>query len=52
MLGTISLLYWFLLIGALPTWPHSRSWDTIHWGLGLIILDHTLTSAVGPHLEE
>ena len=40
MLGTILLIVVILLlIGVLPTWPHSRSWG--YWpsgGLGLILL--------------
>jgi len=39
-LGTILLIVLILiLIGALPTWPHSRSWG--YWpsgGLGLVVL--------------
>jgi len=39
-LGTILLIVLILLlIGALPTWPHSSSWG--YWpsgGLGLIVL--------------
>jgi hypothetical protein len=40
MLGTILLiLLILLLIGALPTWPHSRSWGYYpSGGLGLIVL--------------
>ena len=40
MLGTILLvLLVLLLIGALPTWPHSRSWGYVpSGGLGLILL--------------
>ena len=40
MLGTILLiLLVLLLIGALPTWPHSRAWGYApSGGLGLIIL--------------
>jgi hypothetical protein len=38
MLGIILLvMLFFLLIGALPTWPHSRSWGYYpSGGLGLI----------------
>ena len=38
MLGIILLvMLFFLLIGALPTWPHSRSWGYYpSSGLGLI----------------
>jgi hypothetical protein len=39
-LGTILLIVLILmLIGAIPTWPHSRSWG--YWpsgGIGLIVL--------------
>lgn len=39
-LGTILLIVLILiLIGVLPTWPHSRSWG--YWpsgGLGLVVL--------------
>jgi hypothetical protein len=39
-LGTILLIVLILiLVGALPTWPHSRSWG--YWpsgGLGLVVL--------------
>jgi hypothetical protein len=40
MLGTILLiLLVLLLIGALPRWPHSRSWGYYpSGGLGLILL--------------
>lgn len=40
MLGTILLiLLVLLLIGALPTWPHSRGWGYVpSGGLGLILL--------------
>jgi hypothetical protein len=39
-LGTILLIVLILiLIGALPTWPHSRSWGYVpSGGLGLVIL--------------
>ena len=39
-LGTIILIVLILmLIGAMPTWPHSRSWGyTPVGGLGLIVL--------------
>jgi hypothetical protein len=38
MLGTILLvLFVLLLLGALPTWPHSRSWGYYpSSGLGLV----------------
>jgi Protein of unknown function (DUF3309) len=39
-IGTIALIVVILLLlGALPTWPHSRSWG--YWpsgGLGLIVV--------------
>lgn len=40
MLGTILLVVLILmLLGALPTWPHSREWGYFpSGGLGLIIL--------------
>jgi Protein of unknown function (DUF3309) len=40
MLGTILLVILILmLLGALPTWPHSRSWGYApSSGLGLIVL--------------
>jgi hypothetical protein len=40
MLGTILLVILILLlIGALPTWPHSRSWGYYpSGGLGLILI--------------
>ena len=40
MLGTILLVVLFLmLVGALPTWPHSRQWGYYpSGGLGLIFL--------------
>lgn len=39
-LGTILLIIVLLmLIGAIPTWPHSRSWGYIpSGGLGLVLL--------------
>ena len=39
-LGTIVLIILILiLIGALPTWPHSRSWGYApSGGLGLVVL--------------
>ena len=38
MLGTILLIFLILmLVGALPTWPHSRSWGYYpSGGLGLV----------------
>lgn len=40
MLGTIVLvLLVLLLVGALPTWPHSRSWGYAPTGaLGLLVI--------------
>ncbi|HET6467195.1 MAG TPA: DUF3309 family protein [Geminicoccaceae bacterium] len=40
MLGTILLIILILLlIGALPTWPHSRGWGYApSGGLGLIVI--------------
>jgi len=40
MLGTILLVVLILmLLGALPTWPHSREWGYYpSGGLGLIVL--------------
>jgi len=40
MLGTILLVVLiFMLIGALPTWPHSRSWGYYpSGGLGLLLV--------------
>ncbi len=40
MLGTILIVVIvLLLIGALPTWPHSRQWGYLpSGGLGLILL--------------
>ncbi len=40
MLGTILLILLILiLIGALPTWPHSRSWGYYpSGGIGLILV--------------
>jgi hypothetical protein len=39
-LGTILLIVLILvLIGALPTWPHSRSWGAMPSGvLGLVVI--------------
>jgi hypothetical protein len=39
MLGTILLIFLvLLLIGALPSWPHSRNWGYYpSGGLGLIV---------------
>jgi len=40
MLGTILLIVLILmLVGALPTWPHSRSWGYYpSGGLGLLVV--------------
>jgi hypothetical protein len=40
MLGTILLIVLILLlIGALPTWPHSRSWGYAPTGtLGIVVV--------------
>jgi len=40
MLGTILLIILILLlIGALPTWPHSRGWGYYpSGGLGIVVL--------------
>lgn len=40
MLGTVLLIVLILLlIGALPTWPHSRNWGYAPTGgLGLVLL--------------
>ena len=40
MLGTVLLVILILLLlGALPTWPHSRSWGYApSGGVGLIVL--------------
>lgn len=40
MLGTVLLiLLVLLLLGALPTWPHSRSWGYYpSGGLGLVVV--------------
>ena len=39
-MGTILLIVLvLLLVGALPTWPHSRSWGYVpSGGLGLVVL--------------
>lgn len=39
-LGTIALIVLLLLlIGVLPTWPHSRSWGYVpSGGLGLVLV--------------
>ena len=39
MLGTILLIMLILiLVGALPTWPHSRNWGYYPSGLGGVLL--------------
>jgi hypothetical protein len=40
MLGTIVLvLLIFMLLGTLPTWPHSRSWGYApSGGLGIVVI--------------
>ena len=40
MLGTVLLIVLILmLVGALPTWPHSRSWGYYpSGGLGLVLV--------------
>jgi hypothetical protein len=40
MLGTIFLVFLFLmLLGAIPTWPHSRNWGYApSGGLGLVVI--------------
>jgi len=40
MLGTVLLIILILmLVGALPTWPHSRDWGYFpSGGLGLVVL--------------
>jgi hypothetical protein len=49
MLGTILLiLLVLLLIGALPTWPHSRTWGYYpSGGLGLVLLIVVLLLLLG-----
>jgi hypothetical protein len=40
MLGTIVLvLFILMLLGAIPTWPHSKNWGYVpSGGLGLIVI--------------
>ena len=39
MLGTILLIVLILiLIGALPTWPHSSGWGYYPSGIGLVLI--------------
>ena len=49
MLGTILLiLLVLLLVGALPTWPHSRGWGYYpSGGAGLVLLIVVLLLLVG-----
>jgi hypothetical protein len=49
MLGTILIVLLILvLIGALPTWPHSRSWGYYpSGGVGLILLILVVLLLVG-----
>jgi hypothetical protein len=48
-LGTILLIVLILmLVGALPTWPHSRGWGYLpSSGLGLIVLVLVVLLLVG-----
>ena len=52
MLGTILLIILILLlIGALPSWGHSRSWGYgPSGGLGLVRHHHPYSRADGPYL--
>ena len=49
MLGTILIVVLILmLVGALPSWPHSRSWG--YWpsgGLGLVLMILVILLLVG-----
>ena len=49
MLGTILLIVLILLlIGALPTWPYSRSWGYYPGGgLGLLVLNLIILLLLG-----
>lgn len=49
MLGTILIIILILaLIGAIPTWPHSRSWGYAPGGLiGLILIIVLILLLVG-----
>ncbi len=49
MLGTILIVLLLLaLIGALPTWPHSRSWGYYPTGgLGLVLLIVVILVLIG-----
>lgn len=49
MLGTILIVVIILLLlGALPTWPHSRRWGYLpSGGLGLILLIFLVLAMVG-----
>ena len=48
-LGTVLLIVLILLlVGALPTWPHSRSWGYVpSGGLGLVLLILIVLLAMG-----
>jgi len=49
MLGTILLILLILmLLGALPTWPHSRGWGFLpSSGLGLVVLILVILLLIG-----
>jgi hypothetical protein len=49
MLGTILLILVFLmLVGAIPSWPHSRSWGYgPSGGLGLVLIILLILLALG-----
>lgn len=49
MLGTILLVVLFLmLLGAIPTWPHSRNWGYMpSSGLGLLVIILTILLVMG-----
>jgi len=49
MLGTILIIVLILiLVGALPTWPHSRSWGYYpSGGLGLVLIILIILLLVG-----
>ena len=47
-LGTLLLIVVILLIGAIPTWPHSRSWGYAPSGvLGVVVLVVVLLVVMG-----
>ena len=54
MLGTILIIILILvLIGALPTWGHSRSWGYYpSGGLGLVLIIVILIQTIGPVIKE